>query len=80
MSYKGLQLAVLAGALALGVAIGHAAADQPRMEAALTALKSARAELAAATNNKGGHRANALRAVDEAIKEVRAGIEFDRTH
>jgi uncharacterized low-complexity protein len=75
-----LQLAALAGALAMGVAIGHAAADQPHMQAALDALKTARGELNAAKDNKGGHRVNALRAVEEAIKETKAGVEFDRKH
>ena len=75
-----LQLAALAGTLAMGVAIGHAAADQPHMQAALDALKTARSELNAATADKGGHRVAALRAVDEAIKETKAGMEFDRRH
>jgi uncharacterized low-complexity protein len=75
-----LQLAALAGTLAMGVAIGHAAADQPHMQAALDALKTARGELNAATADKGGHRVAALRAVDAAIKETRAGMDFDRKH
>jgi hypothetical protein len=73
-----LQLAALSGALALGVAIGQATADQPRMHAALDALQMARAELYAANADKGGHRVNALRLVNEAIREVRAGIAYDR--
>jgi uncharacterized low-complexity protein len=75
-----LQLAALAGTLAMGVAIGHAVADQPHMQAALDALKTARGELNAATPDKGGHRVAALRAVDNAIKETKAGMEFDRRH
>ena len=75
-----LQLAALAGTLAMGVAIGHAAADQPHMQAALDALKTARGELNAATADKGGHRVAALKDIDDAIKEVKAGIEFDRHH
>ena len=75
-----LQLAALGGALAMGVAIGHAAADQPHMQAALDALKTARGELNAAKDNKGGHRVAALQAVDDAIRETKAGMEFDRTH
>ncbi|WP_293906890.1 hypothetical protein [Phenylobacterium sp.] len=75
-----LQLATLAGALALGAAVGHASADQPHMQAALDSLKAARTELMAATADKGGHRVAALRATNEAIKEVQQGITFDRTH
>ena len=40
----------------------------------LAALQNARAELQVAERNKGGHRVNALRLVNEAIGEVQAGI------
>jgi hypothetical protein len=55
---------LLAAAPALGVAAvlagsREARADQPHMDAALDALKSARRELDAATADKGGHRGNA---------------------
>ena len=76
---------LLAAAPALGVAAvlagsTEARADQPHMEAALDALKSARRELDAATADKGGHRGNALRLVKQAIGEVERGIEFARRH
>ena len=76
---------LLAAAPALGVAAvlaGFTAvrADQPHMDAALDALKSARRELDAATADKGGHRGNALRLVKQAIVEVEHGIEFARRH
>lgn len=54
------------------------AANQPRMEAALRALQEARQHLAAATHDKGGHRSEALQAVDRAIAQTQKGIEFDR--
>ena len=54
--------------------------DQPHMEAALDKLRSARANLEAATDDKGGHRAKALDHVNKAIDEVKKGIEYDRTH
>jgi hypothetical protein len=72
--------AVVGGALALGVCIGAASADQPHMQAALEALKSARAELTAATPTKGGHRGEAIRLTNLAVGEVQKAIEFDRTH
>jgi hypothetical protein len=53
-------------------------ADQPHMQAALQALGNARAELQQATHDKGGHRARALKLVDQAMAEVQAGIAFDR--
>ena len=64
--------------LALGACIGNAVAQQPHMYAALDALRMARSELVAATPTKGGHRANAIRLVDQAIAETNAGIEFAR--
>jgi hypothetical protein len=65
--------AVLAGATA-------ARADQPHMESALEFLKSARNELDAAAPDKGGHRANALRLVKQAMAEVERGVGFARRH
>ena len=54
--------------------------DQPRMRAALDKLLSARSNLEAATDDKGGHRVKALGHVNKAIDEVKRGIEYDRTH
>jgi len=48
--------------------------DQPNMEAALDHLKNARADLERATPDKGGHRANAINLVNQAIDEVKLGI------
>lgn len=57
---------------------GRASAAQPEMQAALTNLREARANLDRATNDKGGHRAKAVRLVNDAIGEVEAGMRFDR--
>lgn len=54
--------------------------DQPHMEAALDKLRSARSNLEAATDDKGGHRVKAIEHVNKAIDEVQKGIEYDRTH
>ncbi|MFZ3007083.1 MAG: hypothetical protein WA047_12980 [Phenylobacterium sp.] len=72
----GLHVAGFAAALALGAVIGHATAAQPQMAAALDALQGARSHLVAANNDKGGHRGKAIRAVDDAIAETRAGIRY----
>jgi len=53
--------------------------DQPHMEAALNFLKNAKSDLEKATGDKGGHRANALRMVNEAIDEVNLGIAAGRS-
>jgi hypothetical protein len=70
--------AALAGAL--GGFAATVAADQPLMQSALTHLEAAERDLDKATNDKGGHRVEALRLVRAAQKEVRKGIKFDRRH
>lgn len=57
-----------------------AAADQPHMQAALDALRTAQRELHEAESDKGGHRVKAERLVHDAIAEVEKGINFDRRH
>ena len=64
----------------VGYAAGCATGGQPHMQAALDHLRSARAELEAASSNKGGHRERAMALVDEAITEVQAGINFAAGH
>jgi hypothetical protein len=61
----------IAGAAFIG---GLAVAAQPHMDNALGALQTAKSELQVAEANKGGHRVAAIRLVDQAIAEVRAGI------
>jgi hypothetical protein len=60
--------------------LGRASADQPHMQAALEHLRMAKGELEKADADKGGHRARALRLVDDAIAQVEKGINFDRRH
>jgi hypothetical protein len=55
--------------------MGLAVAAQPNMEAALNSLRAARRSLIDATPNKGGHRGNAIKLIDQAITEVQAGME-----
>jgi len=54
--------------------------DQPHMQRALDKLQSARSNLEAASEDKGGHRVKALEHVNKAIEQVKKGIEYDRTH
>jgi hypothetical protein len=67
---------LLGAAIAASMGIGYAIGAQPHMAESITLLQSARAELAAATPNKGGHREKGLALIDQAIGEVRAGIAF----
>lgn len=55
-------------------------ADQPHMQAALDALRTAQSELHKADADKGGHRVKAEQLVHDAISEVEKGIQFDRRH
>lgn len=68
---KALALAAL---LVAGFTVGRASAAQPHMQVALDHLVAARGELQSAAHDKGGHRVNALRLVNDAIREVREGI------
>lgn len=72
------SVAGLSAMLVTGVFIGQAMADQPHMQSALNALQNARAELAAAAPDKGGHRNKAMALTDEAIAQVKAGVEVAR--
>jgi type II secretory pathway pseudopilin PulG len=73
---------ILAGAAALvAVAVPSRAGAQerqPKMQAALEALRQARQALDQASPDKGGHRVKAIELVNQAIAEVEKGIQFDR--
>lgn len=78
---KPLLVVLLIAAVLYGeFLIGRASADQPRMQAAVNALRLAERELEAADNDKGGHRAKAIIHTRRAIDEVEKGIRFDRRH
>jgi hypothetical protein len=49
--------------------------DQPHMQRALDLLRDAKSNLEAATSDKGGHRARAIGYVNNAIDEVKKGID-----
>ena len=50
------------------------------MTAAIQHLREAQRNLQMATHDKGGHRENAIRIIDQAIGEVEMGIQYDNTH
>lgn len=66
------------GILVGSVVAGTAQAYQSRMIAARANLYAARTNLNAALADKGGHRANAINLVNQAIGEVNAGIAAGR--
>jgi hypothetical protein len=79
--FRRAALGAAVAATALGAFFaGTAVADQPRMRSALSELRLARRDLNAASPDKGGHRAEAIRLVNEAIRHVEMGVRFDRRH
>jgi hypothetical protein len=64
-------LVLAGGTLALPPRLPH-----PGMRAALHELREARGELRASAHDFGGHRAAALRAVDDAIGSIKAVVYF----
>jgi len=56
------------------------AEDQPHMQAALESLRQAKEHLQQAEHDKGGHREQAIKSVDAAIKHVEAGMKYDNKH
>ncbi len=51
-------------------------AMHPRIERAIVALRDARAYLAEAPHDFGGHKADALRATDEAIRQLNFAMAY----
>jgi len=76
MKTSSVRKLALGTAIAASIGVGYAIGAQPHMAESITLLQSARAELTAATPNKGGHRERALGLIDQAIGEVRAGMAF----
>jgi len=76
------HLVVLGGivAVAFGAGVAYGATQQPHMRMALASLNAAKAHLAEATPDKGGHRVKAIELVDQAIVHVKAGMEVAEIH
>jgi hypothetical protein len=65
----------LASVVTIEATTAVAQIHQPEMQAALDSLISARDSLTRAKANKGGHRVKAIGLVNDAIAEVKRGIE-----
>jgi hypothetical protein len=83
--WKPIALCSIAGlVVSLGVQTAHATDaachGQTNMAAAAKLLRDARAALDKAEHNKGGWRAAAIQATDNAIKETDRGCQFADTH
>jgi hypothetical protein len=52
--------------------------QHPRIHAAIKELEEAKKELQAAPHDFGGHRADAVVAVDKAIEQLRLALQYDK--
>lgn len=70
-----VALMVALFSLPVGVSAAVDNDNQPHMQAALQALRQAEQQLKDAAHNKNGHRAEALRLTQDAIRQVEMGIK-----
>ena len=66
---------VLALSMTVALLAGSAFAGQPHMQKALDLLQHAKAQLQKAAHNKDGHRVQAIKEINAAIREVKLGIK-----
>ena len=70
-----LLAASIVGSLAFTPAVAE---PHPHLAAAITELQAAREDLKTASHDFGGHRDKAIKAVDNAIKQLREAQKFDK--
>jgi hypothetical protein len=73
---SGLLLGIMLSAGAVTLVGQNERAMHPRIEKAIEALKDARAYMEAAPHDFGGHRVEAIRASDEAIKQLNLALAY----
>ena len=54
------------------------AGSHPKMREAIASLEAAKAELERANTDFGGHKAEALEAVNNALKRLRLALQFEK--
>jgi hypothetical protein len=52
--------------------------NHPKIREAIAALEAAKAELEQATGDFGGHKADAIEAVNNALKRLRLALQFEK--
>jgi hypothetical protein len=72
----GMVLGVMLSVGGVSLYAQNERAMHPRIAAAITALKDARAYMAAAPHDFGGHKADAIRATDDAIKQLNFALAY----
>jgi hypothetical protein len=73
---SGMVLGVILSVGGVSLYAQNERAMHPRIAAAITALKDARAYMVAAPHDFGGHKADALRATDDAIKQLNFALAY----
>lgn len=73
---SGLVLGIVLSATVLTVTAQNERALHPRIAKAIADLKDAREYMVAAPHDFGGHRVDALRATDEAIRQLNLALAF----
>jgi len=72
-------LAGVAAVTGLALAAGAAHAEpHPRIRAAIRALEDAKNDLEHAAHDFGGHRVEAIRAINAAIEQLHEALRFDK--
>ncbi len=74
--FSGLMMGALLCGAAWTVSAQPERAMHPRLAKAIEALKDARAYLEAAPHDFGGHKADAIRATDAAIRELNLALAY----
>jgi len=77
---SGLLLGIILSAGAVTLVGQNERALHPRIARAIAELKDARAYMEAAPHDFGGHKADALRACDEAIRQLNMALAYRAAH
>jgi hypothetical protein len=68
-----------AGLMAASAADAQAPPEHhPKIHQAIDALQAARDDLEHAAHDFGGHRVDAIKAIDEALRQLRMALRFDK--
>jgi hypothetical protein len=74
--FSGIALGVMLSAGVWTLSAQPERAMHPRIARAIEALRDARAYMVAAPHDFGGHKADAIRAADEAIKQLNFALAY----
>jgi len=74
----GRTLVILVLGMALGATVAYTAEHHPMIHSAQKDLMHAKATLAHADHDFGGHRVKAMEHIDAALGELTAALEFDK--